>query len=82
MRTDDYTRLEDMYLADHQRIEEQVVAIGRWLTPVIAGGLSAGRTGTVHDTADRLAETILIGIRNTLAGNTTNLFQPQDEVPF
>jgi len=62
--------------------QQAVERIREWLMPVLVGGLSAGRDGTVHDTADRLAETILIGITNTLAGNTADLFQPQDEFPF
>ena len=49
--------------------DEQIVEdVRSWLAPLLAGGLSAARTAEIGPTAERLAETILIGLGNTLAG--------------
>jgi len=49
--------------------DEQIIRdVRSWLAPLLAGGLSAARTAEIGPTAERLAETILIGLGNTLAG--------------
>lgn len=69
--------LQEMQQAkDDRRDAHAVEEIRKWLMPVLVGGLSAGRSSTVHDTAERLAETILIGIDNTLRGRHCDLFDP------
>jgi len=38
----------------------------RWLAPLIAGGLSAASDSPIGPTAERLAETILVALENTI----------------
>ena len=52
-----------------------VAATAHWLEPLLVGGLSAGRTASIQTTAERLAETILIGLDNTVrSGGITQRF--------
>lgn len=54
--------------------DEQIIRdVRSWLAPLLAGGLSAARTAEIGPTAERLAETILIGLENTLAGKPRRL---------
>lgn len=54
----------------------------RWLAPLLAGGLSAARTSPIGPTAERLAETILIALENTIRGNAKIFNDCDDEIPF
>jgi hypothetical protein len=54
-------------------------AVRLWLEPLLAGGLSAARSSPIGVTAERLAETILIGLENTLLGESRRFSVPEDE---
>jgi hypothetical protein len=53
-----------------------------WLAPLLAGGLSAARTAEIGPTAERLAETILIALENTVRGNERLFDEALDELPY
>lgn len=53
----------------------------RWLAPLLAGGLSAARTSPIGPTAERLAETILIALGNTIRGRPA-IFDEAEEIPY
>lgn len=52
-----------------------------WLAPLLAGGLSAARTSPIGPTAERLAETILIALGNTMRGRPA-IFDESEEIPY
>lgn len=56
--------------------------VKEWLAPLLAGGLSAARTSPIGPTAERLAETILIALENTILGKTDRFAVMYDEPPF
>lgn len=53
-----------------------------WLAPLLAGGLSAARTSPIGPTAERLAQTILIGLENTIRGEADRFSEADDFPPF
>jgi hypothetical protein len=53
-----------------------------WLAPLLAGGLSAARTAPIGATAERLAETIMIALENTIRGNERLFDEALDELPY
>jgi hypothetical protein len=53
-----------------------------WLVPLLAGGLSAARTAPIGPTAERLAETILIALENTVRGNERLFDEALEELPY
>jgi hypothetical protein len=57
----------------HNTDEEShaVEKVREWLEPLLAGGLSAARSAPIGVTAERLAETILIGLGNVIHGRPT-----------
>lgn len=63
--------------------EKTIEAVREWLEPLLAGGLSAARTAPIGPTAERLAETILIGLENTIRGEPDHgRFEERDDAPF
>lgn len=56
--------------------------VEKWLEPLLAGGLSAARTSPIGPTAERLAETILIALENTILGKADRFAVMYDEPPF
>ena len=53
-----------------------------WLVPLLAGGLSAARTEPIGPTAERLAETILIALENTVLRNQRLFDEALEELPY
>lgn len=56
--------------------------VEKWLAPLLAGGLSAARTSPIGPTAERLAETILIALENTILGEADRFSVAYEEPPF
>lgn len=52
-----------------------------WLPALLAGGLSAARTSPIGPTAERLAETILIALENTIR-RRPDIFDESEEIPY
>jgi hypothetical protein len=70
---------EDAWLARNASDESHAVEkVRAWLEPLLAGGLSAARSAPIGETAERLAETILIGLENTIHGRPTWASVPGD----
>jgi hypothetical protein len=71
--------LNDMRADMAQEIKREA---STWLVPLLAGGLSAARTAPIGPTAERLAETILIALENTVRGNERLFDEALEELPY
>ena len=73
-------------MSDMEQICQTTVNNARtWLVPLLVGGLSTARTSPIGVTAERLAETIALGIADSLrrGGYLPRFDDPEDDgFPF